>query len=72
MLYSFWLFSFYKYFIGTVLTSGSNSVMAADVFVDKFLWKVLSANKFTNRIIISRCHETGILEKVLARINAQF
>lgn len=72
VLHSFWLVSFYKYLIGSVLISGSNSVMAADVFVAKFLLKILCANKFTNRSIFSRCRGTDNFEKVLSRMNAQF
>lgn len=65
VLYSCWLFSFYKYFISSVLISSSNSVMAADVLVDRFLLKVLCTNKFTNSSIFSRCSGTDNIEKVL-------
>lgn len=72
VLYSCWLVSFYKYFISSVLISGSNSVMAADVLVDRFLLQVLCTNKFTNRSIFSRCSGADNIEKVLRRINSQF
>lgn len=54
------------------MISGSNAVMAADVFVDKFLLKVLCANKFTNRSIFNRCSGTDNFEKVLSRIMVRF
>lgn len=65
VLYSCWLVSFYKYFISSVLISGSNPVMAADVLVDRFLLKVLCTNKFTNRSVFSRCCGTDNIGKVL-------
>lgn len=72
VLYSCWLVSFYKYFISSVLISGSNSVMAADVLVDRFLLKVLCTNKFTNRSVSVGVVELIILKKYYEELILSF